>query len=134
MRRLRPHGRVPQVELIVMPGPAEVQCPAPWSRKINGRRARAIGQYPASDDVRAIQLPALGTQRLDVGAGCLGDPQAVQREQRDQRMLGHAAEPGRDEQGADLVAVQAGRMRLVVQPRPAHVHRRGCASSSSSTA
>src|SRR5258708_39861627 len=52
------HGsasRIPQVDLIVMPGPAEVQRPAPWSRKINGRRARASGQYPASDDVRAIE-------------------------------------------------------------------------------
>ena len=35
------------------------------------------------------------------------------------------AEPGGDEQGADLVAVQAGGVGLVVQAGPAHVHRRG---------
>ena len=50
----RSDSRVPQVDLIAMPGPAEVQCPAPWSRKINVRRTRAIGQYPASEHARAI--------------------------------------------------------------------------------
>jgi hypothetical protein len=54
----------------------------------------------------------------DVGAGGFGDPQPVQREQRDQRMLARRAEPGGDQQGAELVAVQRDRMRLVVDPRP----------------
>jgi hypothetical protein len=33
-------------------------------------------------------VPALEAQVLDAGAGGLGDPQAVEREQRDQGMLG----------------------------------------------
>ena len=40
-------------------------------------------------------------------------------------MLGGGAEPGGDQELADLVAVQAGGMGLVVQPRHADVHGRG---------
>ena len=36
-----------------------------------------------------------------------GDPQAVQRQQRDQGVLGRRPEPGRDEERTDLVAVKA---------------------------
>jgi hypothetical protein len=43
-----------------------------------------------------------------VRARGLGDPQAVDGQQRDQGMLGGRPEPGRDQQRADLVAVQAG--------------------------
>jgi hypothetical protein len=50
-----------------------------------------------------------------------GDPQPPSREQRDQRVLARCAESGRDEQGADLVAVQADGVRLVVQSRAADV-------------
>jgi hypothetical protein len=52
---------------------------------------------------------ALQAQVLDVGAGGLRYPQPVQREQRDQRdqrVSGWRAEPGGDEQRAELVAVQ----------------------------
>ena len=66
-------------------------------------------------------MAAFGAQSLDVRAGCLGHAQPVQCEQRDQRMLGRGAEPCRDEQGADLVAVQAGGVGLVVQARQADV-------------
>jgi len=45
---------------------------------------------------------------LDVGAGGLGDLQPVQREQRDQGVLGRGAEPSGNQQRADFVAVQAG--------------------------
>jgi hypothetical protein len=37
-------------------------------------------------------------------------------------VLGGRAEAGGDEQGAELVAVQRGGMRLAVQPRPADMH------------
>ena len=40
-------------------------------------------------------------------------------------VLGGRAEPGGDEKGTELVAVQSGGLRLVVQPRPADVSRRG---------
>jgi len=63
-------------------------------------------------------VAALEAQVLDVGAGGLGDPQAVEREQGDQRMLGRRAEPGGNEQGAELVAVQRDGVGLVVRPRP----------------
>ena len=36
-----------------------------------------------------------------------GDPQPVQREQRDQRAVAEIAEPGLDEERAEFVAVQA---------------------------
>ena len=78
-------------------------------------------------------VPALQSQVLDVSAGRFGDPQPIQGEQRDQRVLTGRAEACGDQQGAELVAVQADRVRLVVQPG-----RRTCAagewsSSSSST-
>ena len=66
-------------------------------------------------------MPAFQTQLLDVGAGGLGDPQPVQREQRDQRMLTRRTEPGGDQQGAELVAVQDDGVGLVVHSRTANV-------------
>ena len=62
---------------------------------------------------------------LDVGAGGFRYSQPVQREQGDQRVLGRRPEPGGDQQGAELVAVQRGGMRLVVHPRPADMGGRG---------
>jgi len=66
-------------------------------------------------------VAALEAEVVDVGAGGLGDPQAVQREQGDKRMFCRRAEPGGDQQGAELVAVQRDGMGLVVDPRTAHV-------------
>jgi hypothetical protein len=57
---------------------------------------------------------------LNVGPRRLGYPKPVQREQRDQCMLSRRAEPGGDQQRAELVAVQRDRMGLVVQPRTAN--------------
>ena len=68
---------------------------------------------------RQRPVPALQAQVLDVGAGGLRDPQPVQREQRDQRMLDRWAEPRGDQQGAELVAVQRDGMGLVVYLRTA---------------
>jgi hypothetical protein len=39
----------------------------------------------------------------------------------DQRVFGGRAEPGGDQKGAELVAVQGGGVRLVIQPGTAHV-------------
>ena len=58
-------------------------------------------------------MTALDAHRLDIGTGGLGYPQPVQCQQRDQRMLGGRAEPGGDEQGTELVAVQGGGARPV---------------------
>jgi len=62
---------------------------------------------------------------LDVGTGGLGDPQPVEREQRDQRMLEWRPEPGRHQQGSHLVAVKSGGMGLVIQPAPPDMRGRG---------
>jgi hypothetical protein len=66
-------------------------------------------------------VAALEAQVLDVSTSGLRDPQPVQREQRDQRMHRWRAEPGRNEERADLVAVQRDGMGFVVDPGPADV-------------
>jgi len=69
-------------------------------------------------------VAAFGTQCLDVGAGSFRDAEPVEREQGDQSVLGGGAEPGGDQQGADLVAVQPGGVGLVVNPGPTNMGRR----------
>ena len=77
--------------------------------------------------LRVIVSPvaAFQIEVLDVGAGGLGDPQPVQREQGDQRMLRRRAEPGGDQERAELVAVQGSGMGLVIQPWPPDMGGRG---------
>jgi hypothetical protein len=94
-------------------------------------RPGSAGRQRDGDDLAALtgdrQRPVspLQAQVLDIGAGGLGDSQAVQREQGDQRVLGRRPEPSSHQQGSQLVAVQGGGMRLVVQPRAADMHGRG---------
>jgi hypothetical protein len=93
-------------------------APGGARRQRNGHHLAALagdGQGP---------VPALQTQVLDVGAGGLGEPQPVQGEQGDQRVLGRRAEPGGDQQRAELVAVQRGGMGFVVHSRTADVRGR----------
>jgi len=66
-------------------------------------------------------VAALEAQVLDVGAGGFGDPQPVQGEQRDQRIIAWRAEPGGDEQRAELIAIQRDGVRLVIDSGPSHV-------------
>ena len=70
------------------------------------RRQRDGHDLAALTSDRQGPVAAFEAQVLDVRAGGLRDPQPVQREQRDQRMPGERPEPGRDKQGAELVAVQ----------------------------
>ena len=67
-------------------------------------------------------MPALDAHGLDVGTGGFGDPQPVQGQQGDQRVLSGRPEARGDEQAAELVAVQRRGVRLTVQPRPTDVH------------
>jgi len=60
-------------------------------------------------------VPALDAQGLDVGTGGLRNPQPVQGQQRDQRVLGGLAENRGDQQRTQVVAVQPGGVRLIVQ-------------------
>jgi hypothetical protein len=89
-----------------------------------GPRGKRDGDHLAAfagNDQRAVA--ALQAQVLDVGAGRFRDPQPVQCEQGDQGVLGGRAEPGGDQDRAELVAVQGGGMRLVIQSRLADVRR-----------
>ena len=58
----------------------------------------------AHDPQRAV--PAFAVEVLDVGAERCGDAQPVHRQQRDQRVIAWAGEPGLDQQSAEFVAVQ----------------------------
>jgi hypothetical protein len=71
------------------------------------------GAVPPLRVMTRVRCP-LDAQVLDVGTGGFGDPQPVERQQGDQRMLTRRAQRGGDQQGAQLVAVQ---------PRPAHMRR-----------
>jgi hypothetical protein len=73
---------------------------------------------------RQRAVPAFEAERLDVSSERLGDPQTVDRQQRDERVVARGGEPGGDEQCADLVAVKSVRVRLVVETRSTNMHRR----------
>ena len=120
------------------PGTVPVQ-PAPISGQEDGSfGAFADGQVDRpggargerdGDDLAALagdhqgSVAALDAERFDAGAGGLGDPQPVQREQRDQRVLRRWAKPGGDQERAEFVAVQSDCAGFRVQPRPPHVRR-----------
>ena len=97
----------------------QVDCPGGTWCERDGDDFAAL----ADDDQGAV--PAFQAQLIDVSAGGLGDPQPVQRQQRDQGVLGGWAESGGDQDGAELVAVQGGGVRLVVQPGAPDVRGRG---------
>ena len=112
-----PPGAVP-----VQPPPAAGQEDRAVAAFARGQvdRPGGAGRQRDGDDFASLAgdgqgpVPALQAQVLDVGAGGFGDAQPVQREQRDQRMLERWAEPGGDQQRAELVAVQCDRMGLVL--------------------
>jgi hypothetical protein len=109
-------------------GQAVRRAAALADREIDGPGGARGERERDGDDLAALAgdhqgpVAPLDSHRLDVGAGRLGDPQPVQGQQGHQRMPGSRAEAGGDEQGAELVAVQRGGVRLVLQPRPAHVY------------
>lgn len=67
-----------------------------------GARADRFGDARAAGGAVAAFEPHV----LDVGAGGLGHAQPVEGEQGDQGVPGRRAEPGGDQERADLVAVQ----------------------------
>jgi len=108
----------------------------PGVRNKRSFRALADGQVDGAggaggerdgDDLAALAgddqgpVAALESQVLDVGPDRLRYPQPVEGEQGDQGVLGGRAEPGGDQERAELAAVQVGGVRLVIQPRPADV-------------
>ena len=70
-----------------------------------------------------MRCPRSRCEVLDVVEG-LGDAQAVQCQQRGQGVVPRRAEAGLDEEGTELVAVQAKSAGLVVDLRSAHVESR----------
>jgi len=90
------------------------------------RPGRARGQRkgdhlaPFAGD-RQGPVPAFQAEVLDVRSGGFRDPQPIQREQGDQRVLGRRPEPGGDQQADKLVPVERDGMGLVVHPRTADV-------------
>jgi hypothetical protein len=80
----------------------QVDRPGRARRERNGDDLAAL----AGDHQGAVA--AFQAQVLDAGAGGFRDPQPVEGEQGDQRVLGGRAEPGGDQDGAELVAVQGG--------------------------
>ena len=90
------------------------------ARAVRGASGMVTTLPPFPDDHQGPVSP-LDTQGLDVGAGRFGDPQPVERQQGDQRMLGGRAKPGSDQQRAKLVTVEPGSVRFVVQAGPPHV-------------
>lgn len=63
--------------------------------------------FPPLRNDRQGPMPSVHVHRLDVGAECLADPQPVEGQQRDQRVVAFGTEPGLDEQRAEFIAVQA---------------------------
>src|SRR6266536_1982635 len=93
-------------------------------------RPRGAGCERDGDDLAALAgddkrpVPALDAQVLDVGAGGFGDLQPVERQQGNQCVLAGRAQPGGNQQGAQLVTVQPGGVRLIIQPGTADVRGR----------
>ncbi len=82
-----------------------------------------ISRLPLAQDLQR-SVPTLEVEVLDVGAEVLGDPQAVERQQRGQGVVSRGAEAGLDEEGTELIAVEAEGTGLVVDLGPAHVESR----------
>jgi hypothetical protein len=76
----------------------------------------------APDRERAVA--ALQAEVLDVRADGFGNAQPVERQETDERVIPGAAQAGGDQHAADLIAVQAGGMGLVIQARSPHMSRR----------
>ena len=81
------------------------------------------GRERDSDDLATLAgdhqgtVPTLDAERLDAGFRSFRHAQPIEGQQGDQCMLRRRPEPGGDQQRAELVAVQAGCVRLVVQAR-----------------
>ncbi len=110
-------------------GDKQRSCGALPGGQVDG--AGGAGHERDGDDLAALAgddqgaVPAFQAELPDVRAGRLGDPQPVQRQQRDEGMLGGRPETGGDQDGAELIAVQRGGVRLIIKPGTADVRRRG---------
>lgn len=92
-------------------------------REVNGpsgTRGERDGTYLAAlacDDERPVA--AFDAHGLDIGAGGFGNPQPVQRQQGDQRVLRSRAESRGDQQRPQFVSVQPHCVGFVIDARTA---------------
>jgi hypothetical protein len=78
----------------------EIDClRGAWGER-DGNQLAALAQHGQG------AMPALETEIVDVGAERFRDAEPVDDQQADQRVLGGGAQPGRDQQRAELVTVQ----------------------------
>ena len=115
---LRERGSAPKslIDEIVREGARRMLAAA-----LEAEVAAYVGQFVDERDEAGRRLVvrngrAEPRQVLTSAAESFGDAQAVDGQQRDQRVLGRGAESGRDQQRPDLVAVQPDCVRLVIQP------------------
>ena len=73
------------------------------ARAVRGARGHGYDLATLAQDGERAVAP-LEPEGLDVGADSFRDPQAVQCQQRNERVLDRRPQPGRDEQGAHFVA------------------------------
>jgi hypothetical protein len=66
-------------------------------------------------------MATLEAELLDGGPDGLGDPQPVEREERTQGVVPRRGHAGGDEEGSELVTVEADGVGLVVESWPPHV-------------
>ena len=117
----------------VQPLPVRREKDRPFASFANRQVDRSCGpgRQRDRDDFAALAgdhqraMATLGAQRLDIRTGRFRDSQPVQREQRDQGVLGSRPEPGGYEQGAALVAVKPSGVRLAIDPGTANMSGRG---------
>src|SRR5919106_2092690 len=95
----------------------EIDGPGRAGRQGNGHNFASL----APDRERA--MAPLQAQVLDVGADGFGDWQPVEGQQADQRVIPRAGQPGGDQHGAYLVAVQASGVGLIVQAGSTYMGR-----------
>jgi hypothetical protein len=122
------------------PGAVTVQPPPAGSEEDGSFAAFADGQVNRTggarcerdgDDLAALSgddqraVAAFGAQALNIRTRRLRHPQPVQGKQGDKSVLGRRAEPGGDQEASELVAVQAGGVRLVIDPGPADMGKPG---------
>jgi len=122
-----PTGRVPVEPQAV--GPEEDRAVQPFTDREIDSSGGARGERDRDDLAALAQddqgpMPSFEAEAVDVRPRRLRDPQPVQREQRDQRVLARSPETRGDEQRTDLVTVQTGGVGLVIDARTAYMHRR----------
>ena len=100
---------------------------SPMARSIARAVRGASGMVTTLPPLRvtvSVRCPRSRPRCSASAPGGFGDPQPVQREQGDQRMLGRRADPGGAQQRAELVAVQRDSVRPVIHPRTADMRGR----------